>query len=98
MKFDSKQMHIASQLFMAASKAGHPFDLSRFVKESSYASETMAQLSVHADTQSNAALQELMATAMDFLSAMILPASLPSINKSPTAIPELSQKYVGQLR
>jgi hypothetical protein len=105
MKLDSKQMHIVSQLFMAAGKAGHPFDLSRFVKEPSYASETMAQLNLHADTQGNDALQSLTAAAMDLLSSVTMPAPLSSsasasapASERPAFTPEAPQKYVGQLR
>jgi hypothetical protein len=113
MKLDSKQMHIVSQLFMAAGKAGHPFDLARFTKEPSYASETMAKLSLHADAQRNDALQSLTVVAMDLLSSVTMPATAaptPSFSSSPiAAIPAASpapppatsdadQKYVGRLR
>jgi hypothetical protein len=98
MKLDSKQMHIVSQLFMAAGKAGHSFDLARFVKEPSYASETMAKLNLYADAQRNDALQSLTAVAMDLLSSVTMPAALPSTNEIPAFTPESPQKYVGQLR
>jgi hypothetical protein len=112
MKLDSKQMHVVSQLFMAAGKAGHPFDLSRFTKEPSYASETMAKLSLHADAQRNDALQSLTAVAMDLLSSVTLAsapapaaqilapsASAPAIAPAPPpAASDIAQKYVGKLR
>jgi hypothetical protein len=112
MKLDSKQMHIVSQLFMAAGKAGHPFDLSRFVNEPGYASETMAKLSLHADAQRNDALQSLTAVAMDLLSSVALAyapapaatapspsAATPANAPAPSpAASDIAQKYVGRLR
>jgi hypothetical protein len=101
MKLDSKQMHIVSQLFMAAGKAGHYFDLARFVKEPSYASETMAQLSMHADAKRNDALQVLTGLTMDMLSSITTPAPLGSFSELPALVQAEStapQKYIGQLR
>jgi hypothetical protein len=102
MKLDNKQMHIVSQLFMAAGKAGHPFDLARFTKEPGYASETMAKLSLHADAQSNDALQSLTTVAMDLLSNLAIasaPVSTPTpLVAEPPSASVGSQKYVGRLR
>jgi hypothetical protein len=112
MKLDSKQMHIVSQLFMTAGKAGHPFDLSRFTKEPNYASETMAKLSLYADAQRNDTLQSLTAVAMDLLSSVTMAstpapaAPAPSVSaatpaNAPAPFPATSdaeQKYVGRLR
>ncbi len=88
MKLDSKQMHIASQLFMAAGKAGHPFDLARFVKEPIYASETMAKLNLHADTQGNDVLQSLTSMAIAALSSATMPVPLISVSEHPTFTPQ----------
>jgi hypothetical protein len=102
MKLDNKQMHIVSQLFMAAGKAGHPFDLARFTKESGYASETMAKLSLLANAQKNDALQSLTAVAMDLMSNVVItstPVSTPTplVTEPPVATVN-PQKYVGGLR
>lgn len=67
MKLDQKQMHIVSQLFMAAGKAGKPFDLGRFTKDPAYASDMMAQLALHANQVRNESLQGLVAVAMEQL-------------------------------
>jgi hypothetical protein len=111
MKLDSKQMHIVSQLFMAAGKAGHPFDLARFIKEPGYSSETMAKLSLHAGAKGDDALQSLAATTMDVLSAVNIPeparesavrprtAPAPSApSPAEAASGDASQKYIGRLR
>jgi hypothetical protein len=93
MKLDSKQMHIVSQLFMAAGKAGHPFDLARFIKEPGYSSETMAKLSLHAGAKGDDALQSLAAQTMDMLSSINIPeparepATQPSTASAPTPTP-----------
>jgi hypothetical protein len=100
MKLDNKQMHMASQLFMAAGKASHPFDLARFTKEPDYASETMAKLSLHADVQNNEALKSLTVVAMDLLSNVAI-ASMPVFVPTPALPSDVSansQKYVGGLR
>jgi hypothetical protein len=96
MKLDSKQMHIVSQLFMAAGKAGYPFDLARFTKEASYASETLAHLSIQAGVLGNDPLQSLTALATDALRTLAIPAN-PTTPVAAQA-PSNSQKYVGQLR
>jgi hypothetical protein len=64
MKLDQKQMHIVSQLFMVASKAGRGFDLSRFSKEQEYAQETLIQLALFADSQNNQSMQTLVTNVM----------------------------------
>jgi hypothetical protein len=111
MKLDQKQMHIVSQLFMAASKAGHSFDLKSFTTNSAYASDTLEALALHADRSGQAPLHSLVAITADML------ASLPPASKleSSTSQPELAaqpepsaeptsaktattQKYIGQLR
>lgn len=114
MKLDSKQMHIVSQLFMAAGKAGRPFDLARFAKDAAYASDTVAMLTVFAFEQKNEGLQSLAAITMEVLSdataraitATPAPAPAPASTPAPPA-PDSKlaapsslppQKYVGQLR
>jgi hypothetical protein len=102
MKLDQKQMMLASQLFMAAGKAGQPFDLARFSRESAYASEVMANLAAHSSSENHPALQSLVAIAMDALSTVQLtrPAPLAAFptEPSPPSKAESQQKYVGQLR
>ena len=114
MKLDSKQMHIASQLFMSAGKAGHPFDLGRFAKDALYASETMAQLSLHAAEKANEALQQLVISAIAQMASVTLPApaappaaadvstnkpALKAASTTPLSEPSSApQQYVGRLR
>jgi hypothetical protein len=104
MKLDQKQMHIVSQLFMAASKSGKTFDLGRFTKDPAYASETMAQLALHADQVRNEPLQGLVVSAMELMATVTMPAALASSAPAatdlaaPVAAPPVEQKYVGKLR
>ncbi|MBS7806821.1 hypothetical protein [Variovorax sp. PCZ-1] len=108
MKLDQKQMHIVSQLFMAASKAGKTFDLGRFTKDTAYASDTMAQLAMHADQVRNEHLQGLVVIAMEQLASMNMPAPvlaspatpLPAPSPAPivAAAQPTAQQYVGRLR
>jgi hypothetical protein len=100
MKLDAKQMHIASQLFMAAGKAGQPFDLARFTKEPGYASETLAKLSSYAAAKKNETLQTFTALTQEMLSPLTS-ASTPAV-ASPPALPAdtavSAKKYIGGLR
>jgi hypothetical protein len=107
MKLDSKQMHIASQLFMAASKAGHTFDLARLTKDPTFASETLAKLLLEANQSRNDHLQSLILLAMEALSPVTIPASSPapaSASASEPSKPEVTKpaamvdRYIGQLR
>lgn len=104
MKLDQKQMHIVSQLFMAAGKAGNAFDLGRFTKDPSYASETMAQLALQADQLGNEPLQGLVVTAMEQLASVTMPAPVaapvtsPSLSTPIQPAPVIAQQYVGKLR
>jgi hypothetical protein len=113
MKLDQKQMHVVSQLFMAAGKAGLPFDLARFTRESSYASEILAKLSMAANGTSNDHLNALVLTVMDVMasvSAASVAAPTPSpgpasVAKLPTAqvtqreaTDNTSAQYIGRLR
>jgi hypothetical protein len=109
MKLDQKQMHVVSQLFMAAGKAGKTFDLGRFTKDPAYTSDTMVQLALHADGIGNASLQSLVISAMEQLASVTMPAPLastsapapapaPAPRAAPVATPPVDQKYVGRLR
>jgi hypothetical protein len=114
MKLDQKQMHVVSQLFMAAGKAGHAFDLARFTRESSYASETLAQLSIAADNAQNESLNSWVLMAMDVMTATTTAATATAATTSASAsTPNISIKtlapqqeapsgadtqYVGRLR
>jgi L-fucose mutarotase/ribose pyranase (RbsD/FucU family) len=103
MKLDSKQMHIVSQLFMAASKAGHTFDLARLTKDPIFASETLARLLLEADQARNDHLQSLVLVTMEALSPVTTPASLLAPVSEPSQ-PEVTKpaalvdRYIGQLR
>jgi hypothetical protein len=107
MKLDSKQMHIASQLFMAASKAGHTFDLARLTKDPTFASETLARLTLEADQLQDTHLQSLVLTTIEALSPVSMPSSSPASLTTPVPEPreaELTQpaaiadRYIGKLR
>jgi hypothetical protein len=105
MKLDSKQMHIASQLFMAAGKAGQAFDLARFTREPVYASELLAQLAVSADAAGNDTLQVLVQNMRETLSSVTVPAAqaptqttMPATEAMPAKKPAVSDQYIGRLR
>jgi hypothetical protein len=103
MKLDSKQMHIVSQLFMAASKAGHTFDLARLTKDPIFASETLAKLLLEADQSRNDHLQSLVLVTMEALSPVTMPASLPAPVPEPSKLgvtkpAAVVDRYVGKLR
>lgn len=107
MKLDQKQMHIVSQLFMAAGKAGRAFDLGRFTKDAAYANDTMAQLATHADQVRNEPLQGLVISAMEMMASVTMQSQVANplqIAPEPSAAPSLAsaplveQKYVGKLR
>ncbi|NJS36193.1 MAG: hypothetical protein HC765_06755 [Brachymonas sp.] len=113
MKLDQKQMLIVSQLFMAAGKAGKSFDLKRFTTDAAYASETMAQLALHADQVRDENLQSLVVIAIEQMASVTMPAPLaspaadePSLARTPAAplaspaapAAPVEQMYVGRLR
>jgi hypothetical protein len=105
MKLDSKQMHIASQLFMAAGKAGQAFDLARFTREPVYASELLAKLAVFADAAGNDTLQVLVQNMMEALSSVAVPAAqastettAPATEATPAKKTSVSDQYIGRLR
>ncbi len=102
MKLDCKQMHIVSQLFMAAGKAGHPFDMARLIKDASYAKDTLTQLALYADAGGHEQLQSWVISAMEQLSSASAsqPPAAPIVAPvaSTPAPAESTQKYIGRLR
>lgn len=48
MALDQRQMYLASQLFVAAGKAGLIFDFAKFVSTPAYAAETLVLLAFEA--------------------------------------------------
>jgi hypothetical protein len=104
MKFDQKQMHALSQLYMAASKAGHTFDLARLMRDQAYAGETLAKLSVAASQLNNEQLTGLTLAVMEVMST-VAPSSPPVASASPIAKPVAAaaastadNQYIGKLR
>jgi hypothetical protein len=65
MKLDSKQMYSASELFMAAAKAGHVIDLARFTHDAVYAQETLVGLASWIKQADNPVLREHAARMLD---------------------------------
>jgi hypothetical protein len=111
MKLDQKQMHIVSQLFMAASKAGHSFDLKSFTTNSAYASDTLEALALHADRLGQAPLHSLVAITAEMLASIPAPSPVQSTTSEPqneiqrdsaqestSATVAVNQKYIGKLR
>jgi hypothetical protein len=105
MKLDQKQMFHASQLFMAAGKAGLSFDMAVFVKDAQYASFTLDSLETHDDLKNMVAQARLvMQTALtDAASAAARdvappPATAPTATPAPAATIPVERKYVGGLR
>ncbi len=105
MALDQKQMYLASQLFVAASKLGLGFDFGKFVNHPAYAAETLAQLAVQAK---NSALQDLIAlTASSIGSGKTLAAAVvstpagaaaPATEITPENPEAIVDRYVGRLR
>jgi hypothetical protein len=102
MKLDQKQMHVVSQLFMAAGKAGHAFDLGRFTRDSTYASETLAKLSMAATAAPNDSLNALVLLTMDVMASAaavaVMPASAPAVRLIQESARSVETQYVGRLR
>ena len=105
LKFNQKQMHIVSQLFMTAGKAGHAFDLGRFTKDAVYASEILAKLSMADQMASNESFNSLVQSGLQVMTevtaaAITAPAPLePMVKPSlPTGATVIDDKYVGKLR
>jgi hypothetical protein len=105
LKFNQKQMHIVSQLFMAAGKAGHAFDLGRFTKDAVYASDTLAKLSITDDMSKNDNFNSWVQLGLQVMTevtavAITAPAPLEPLPKpSPPPVTQvIDDKYVGKLR
>jgi hypothetical protein len=109
-RLNNTQMFAASQLFMAAGKAGKPFDLARLAQEPGYAADVIAVLAAHAQASGNAALQTLCDKLTEALAAQPVRAVSPaSPQASPrTFAPDIeattkteappAERYVGRLR
>jgi hypothetical protein len=94
------QLYLTSRMFVAAGKAGVPFDLAKFSNDRSYAFEVLGHL---ASASPNRELQALVAEVI-----LALNEGVPKIAAQPSA-PELPKqelqpepatpnKYVGRLR
>jgi hypothetical protein len=73
-KFDQKQLHLMSQLFMAAAKAGHAFDLARLTKDADYANAILVQLSQTSRTAHNEQLQALVQLGLQVMADVVAAA------------------------
>lgn len=105
------QLLVASQLFVASGKAGHPFDLAKFSHDTQYAMTTLASLRAHA---AEPALQMLIAevalelantppvlSTASMSSAVNVMASeaAPTVTENaPTEGDGAPKRYVGRLR
>jgi hypothetical protein len=108
MKLDSKQMYSASQLFMAAGKAGHVIDLARFTRDATYARETLVGLAGWIKQADNPAVREHAARMLDAFvaaaptaqatEAASAPATPPPSDEEVARNEAVNNRYVGRLR
>jgi hypothetical protein len=93
------QLLIASQLFIAAGKAGQPFDLSKFSHDRSYAMQTLGEL---ASRSSDPAVLELVAKAALALTDAEAPKPVAAAQSETVTNPidpdDALKRYVGRLR
>jgi hypothetical protein len=105
MALSQKQLFLSSQLFMASGKSNLGFDLSRFVRDQTYATETLGNL---AGSAIDPRLQELVAqTIMAFIpenasTPTVAPvasvASVAAAEITPLASEKIDTRYIGRLR
>ncbi len=103
MALSQKQLFNVSQLYMATSKAGLGFDLSRFVGDANYANETLVSLVASAQEP---ALQAMVAqTILQFMPAQEAPTPAvlaappaPSVMKPAAPSTKDESRYIGRLR
>jgi hypothetical protein len=107
LKFNQKQMHVVSQMFMAAGKAGHAFDLGRFTKDAVYASEVLARLSIAPQMEQSESFNALVQASLQVMTevtAVAITAPAPLAASAPIApdraavVPIAQDRYVGRLR
>jgi hypothetical protein len=97
MSLNQKQLYAASQLFMAAGKAGAAFDLGRFCNDPNYTNETLLGLLAG---KPDSALQALIASTLLTLNpapAAVHPPA-PSAPKASEAALSAPNRYIGRLR
>ncbi len=103
---NQRQLLVASQLFVATGRAGHPFDLAKFSNDMQYALATLASLREHVNDPS---IQTLIAEAVVELtsapalkseaSSQVMPAgSTAAVAPAPTEGDDAPKRYVGRLR
>lgn len=98
-----RQLLVASRLFVAAGKAGHPFDLSKFSNDLNFANSTLATLRSHPSAGALRPLVdemafELMSTPTDARTAVPTPPKEVAVPNTPPADEDAPKKYVGRLR
>ncbi len=94
---NQRQLYVASKLFVAAGRAGVPFDLSRFSNDRTYA---MATLSALAGQLTEPSAQTIVAEAIQTLNEAETPlvAIEPSTQSAIAPMEAGPDKYVGRLR
>jgi hypothetical protein len=93
-----KTLYVASRLYVAASKAGVPFDLAVFTKDRNYAQATLASL---ASQLTDPASQTLIAEAMIAMTegtTVDEHASMSSSDSVSEVAAPAKNKYIGKLR
>jgi hypothetical protein len=94
-----QQLLIASQLFIAAGKAGHPFDLSKFSHDRSYAMQILGELM---SVASDPLVRDLVAKATTTLAHVDAPKPVEPAQPESVAKPvdpeDAPKQYVGRLR
>jgi hypothetical protein len=93
-----QQLLLASQLFIAAGKAGHSFDLSKFSNDRSFAIDVLSRL---AASVPDAAVQALVAKVTMALAAEAPKPVEPAQSASAAQLvtqEDAPKRYVGRLR
>jgi hypothetical protein len=104
---EQKQLYLASRLFVAAGKAGLPFDLARFSNDRAYSNQTLSELALSlTDAEAQTLIVELtiamqadLAVTHSIQQAAVLPqeSTLTEFAQQKSE-PAPEKKYVGRLR
>lgn len=93
---NQRQLYVASRLFVAAGKAGVPFDLSRFSNDRTYALATVSALASQlTDPAAQAVVAEMLLTLNE---SELIPPPAPTPSVTPPTTEAAQDKYVGRLR
>jgi hypothetical protein len=93
-----QQLLLASQLFIAAGKAGHPFDLSKFSNDRGFAIDVLSRLSANVSETAVLALVAKMTLALAEEAPKSVEPAQPASGTPPVVQEEAPKQYVGRLR